>query len=195
MKRELLLGILGKYKHLGMEYIPQTGATLIGRAPHIGSEAWLNSMYETLAECDVVAMEKSMERKIPTQYRDFLLNCSNGLNIMNTTLCLFGHRKMVGRDITASRQPFDLVILNKYKSERPQNATPDLFFFGGYDWDGSQVYLTNDGRVHFCSPNDCTPLKSWNSIDDFLTSEILRIFSLFDDNGVEFDESTPTTPV
>ena len=140
-------------------------------------------------------MEKSMGREIPIQYREFLLNCSNGLNIMNTALCLFGCRKLAGRDITASRQPFDLVTLNTYKSERPKNATPDLFFFGGYDWDGSQVYLTNDGKVHFCYPNDCTSLKSWNSLDDFLTSEILRIYSLFDDNGVELDESTPTTPV
>ena len=29
MERNLLLAILGKYKHLGTEYIPQTGATLI----------------------------------------------------------------------------------------------------------------------------------------------------------------------
>lgn len=60
MNRELLLDILGEYKHLGAEYIPQTGATLIGFAPHIGSEAWLNSIYETLSENDVETMEKSM---------------------------------------------------------------------------------------------------------------------------------------
>ena len=195
MIKENLLKLIERYNHLGVEYVPETGATLIGRAPYIGSQAWLNSMYETLSEYDVVAMEKSMGRKIPAQYREFLLNCSNGLNIMNTTLCLFGHRKITGRDITASRQPFDLVTLNRYKSERPQNATSDLFFIGGYDWDGSQIYLTDNGKVHFCSPNDCTSLKSWNSLDDFLKSEILRIYSLFDDNGVELDENVPTLPV
>ncbi len=42
MKRETLLDLIGKYRHLGLEYVPETGATLIGRAPHIGSEAWLN---------------------------------------------------------------------------------------------------------------------------------------------------------
>ena len=61
---------------------------------------------------------------------------------------------------------FDLVTLNTYNSERPKNATPDLFFFGGYDWDGSQVYLTNNGKVHFCYPNDCTSLKNWDSLDE-----------------------------
>lgn len=195
MKKETLLNLLKRYKHLGTEYVPQTGATLIGRAPQIGSEAWLNFMYETLSESDVVAMEKSIERKIPAQYRGFLLNCSNGLNIMNTTLCLFGCRKMIGRDIIASRQPFDLVTLNIYKSERPRNATPDLFFFGGYDWDGSQVYFTDDGKVHFCTRENCASLKEWDSLDDFLTSEIHRIYTLFDDKGAEIDESTPTIPV
>lgn len=195
MKKETLLGLLEKYKYLGTEYVPQTGATLIGRAPHIGSEAWLNSMYETISESNVVTMEKSIGRKIPAQYRDFLLNCSNGLNIINTTLCLFGCRKMIGRDIIASRQPFDLVTLNIYKSERPRNATSNLFFFGGYDWDGSQVYLTYDGKVHFCTRENCASLKEWNSIDDSLTSEIHRIYTLFDDKGVEIDELTPTIPV
>ena len=166
MIKENLLKLIERYNHLGVECVSVTGATLIGRAPYIGSEAWLNSMYSTLSECDVVAMEKSMERKIPIQYREFLLNCSNDLNIMNTTLCLFGCRKLAGRDITASRQPFDLVTLNTYTSERTKNASPDLFFFGGYDWDGSQVYLAEDNKVHFCSPNDCTSLKSWNSLDE-----------------------------
>lgn len=195
MKRELLLAILEKYKALGMEYVPQTGATLIGRASHIGSEAWLNAIYDPITESDVEEMEKSMGRVVPVQYKDFLLNCSNGLNIVSTTLCLFGYRKMIGRDIVASRQPFDLVTLNRYKSERPQNATSDLFFFGGYDWDGSQVYLTNDGKVHFCTREDSTSLKEWNSIDDFITSEINRIYTIFDDRGIEIDESAPTIPV
>lgn len=195
MKRETLLDLIGKYRHLGLEYVPETGATLIGRAPHIGSEAWLNVIYNPITEDDIVEMEKSMKRMIPVQYRDFLLNCSNGLNITSTTLCLFGCRKMIGRNIIASRQPFDLVTLNRYKSERPPNATSDLFFFGGYDWDGSQVYLTDDGKVHFCTSDDSTSLKEWASLDDFLSSEIQRIYLLFDDNGVEFDESTLTIPV
>lgn len=119
MKRETLLDLIGKYRHLGLEYVPETGATLIGRAPHIGSEAWLNVIYNPITEDDIVEMEKSMKRMIPVQYRDFLLNCSNGLNITSTTLCLFGCRTMIGRNIIASRQPFDLVTLNRYKSERP----------------------------------------------------------------------------
>ncbi len=195
MTKERLLRLIEKYKPLGMEYVPETGAILIGRAPHIGPEAWLNSMYDTVSEGDVEEMEQSMGRKIPSQYRDFLLSCSNGLNIVSTSLCLFGQRKMVGRDIVASRQPFDLVTLNRYKSERPRNAPSDSFFFGGYDWDGSQVYFSCDGKVHFCAPDDSKSLREWDSLDDFLISEIHRIHSLFDDNGVELDDSNPTIPV
>lgn len=195
MTKETLLNLIGKYKHLGTEYVCQTGATLIGRAPHIAPEAWLNSMYDCISENDIEIMEQSMAKKIPAQYRDFLLNCSNGFNIMTTTLCLFGCRKMIGRDMIAIRQPFDLVSLNKYKSEHPRNATLDMFFFGGYDWNGEHVYLTDDGKVHFCTPDDCTSLKEWDSLDDFLTSEIHRISSLFDDKGVKLDELAPTIPI
>lgn len=92
------------------------------------------------------------------------------------------------------RQPFDLVTLNKYKSEQPRNATLDIFF-GGYDWNGEYIYLTDDGKVHFCAPDDCASLKEWDCFDDFLTSEIHRIFSLFDDKGATLDESTPTIPI
>lgn len=183
--------LLDRYKHLGTEYVPETKSTLIGRAPHVAPEAWLNSMYGYLSEYEIVNIEQSISKKIPVQYRDFLANCSNGLNLMGTTLCLFGYRSMVGRDMVACRQPFDIISLNKYKSERPRNATADMFFIGGYDCDDSQVYLTKDGKVHFCAPNDCLSLK----LDDFLLSEIHRIYCLFDENGVEYDDSTPTTPI
>jgi len=195
MTKDNLVKLIERYKPLGIEYVPTTGATLIGRAPHIAPEAWLNTLYDPITISDIDKMENSMGRVIPVQYRNFLLNCSNGLNIVLTTLCLFGCRKMIGRSTTASRQPFDLVSLNKYKSERPQNATPELFFFGGYDWDGSQLYLTGNGEVHFCSPDDCTSLKQWASLDDFLSSEIPRIYSLFDEKGVIINESTPTIPI
>ncbi len=158
MTKDYLAKLIERYKSLGIKYVPATGATLIGRAPHIASEAWLNTLYDPITLTDIEDMEKSMGRTIPDPYRDFLLNCSNGLNIISTILCLFSSRKMRGRSITVSRQPFDLVSLNKYKSERPQNATPELFFFGGYDWDGSQQYLTVNGEVHFCGPDYCTSL-------------------------------------
>ena len=195
MTNKELKVLLNRYRHLGTEYVPETKATLIGRAPHVAPEAWLNSMYGCLSEREIDSIEQSISKKIPKQYRDFLMNCTNGLNLMGTTLCLFGYRSMVGRDMVACRQPFDLITLNKYKSERPHNATHDMFFIGGYDWDGSQVYLTEEGGVHFCTSDDCSSLKEWGSLDVFLKSEIHRIYLLFDDKGVEFDETTPTIPM
>lgn len=195
MTNNELRELLNRYKHLGTEYVSETKATLIGRALNIAPEAWLNSMYGCLSDCEIDIIEESISKKIPAQYRDFLMYCSNGLNLMGTTLCLFGYRYLIGRDMIACRQPFDLITLNKHKSERPHNATTDMFFIGGYDWDGSQVYLTKDGKVHFCTHDDCSSLKEWDSLDIFLKSEIHRIYMLFDDKGVEFDETTPTTPM
>lgn len=62
MTRETLLDLIGKYRHLGLEYVPDTGAMLIGRASHIGLEAWLNIIYNPITEDDIVEMEKSMKR-------------------------------------------------------------------------------------------------------------------------------------
>lgn len=39
------------------------------------------------------------------------------------------------------------------------------------------------------------PLKSWDSLSDMITSEIERIFGLFDADGHCIDEDVPTTPV
>ena len=39
------------------------------------------------------------------------------------------------------------------------------------------------------------PLKSWDSLSDMITSEIERIFVLFDADGHCIDEDVPTTPV
>lgn len=195
MTTEELRELLGRYAYLGVEYIPETKATLIGRAFHVAPEAWLNSMYGPLTVSEIESIETSLSTEIPISYRNFLMNCSNGLNLMGTTMCLFGFRSLIGRDMIASRQPFDLITLNKYKSERPRNATPEMFFIGGYDWDGSQVYITGDGKIHFCHPEDSKSLKEWDSLDGFIKSEIDRINFLFDEKGMEYNESIPTIPV
>lgn len=69
-------------------------------------------------------------------------------------------------------------------------------FFASYDYDGSKLYLnTSDNKIYYCSPYDAMPLKSWDSLSDMITSEIERIFGLFDADGHCIDEDVPTTPV
>ena len=70
-----------------------------------------------------------------------------------------------------------------------------MFISGSYDYDGSRLYMTHDNKVHYCKPNDATSLLTWPSLEEMLESEITRLYKLFDDKGVMYDESASTLPV
>lgn len=80
-----------RFSHLGVSH-SKNGALLIGKAPHIAEYAWLNVMYPCIAETETCDLEKKLGCAIPEIYRDFLMNVSNGFDIMNCTLALHGCR-------------------------------------------------------------------------------------------------------
>lgn len=182
-----------RFSHLGVTH-SKNGALLIGKAPHIAEYAWLNIMYPCITEAEVCDLEKKLGCAIPEVYRDFLMNVSNGLNVMNCTLALHGCRTSYNRADFESRYPFN--IEDVQKSERPKNATPEMFFFASYNYDCSKLYLnTSDNKIYYCDRYDATPLKSWDSLSAMLTFEIERIFGLFDADGHIISRMAPTTPV
>ena len=183
-----------RYSHLGTRKVEATGAFLIGHAPHIASEAWLNSAYPCLSERDTLELEALLGTTIPPEYRHFLQNISNGMNVLVDEFCLFGKRKnYIRNSMDATRQPFSL---SDAIEEKPRNATTDMFFIGGYSWDGSKLYIDKrDDRVYYCQRYDSTPLKSWDSLSKMLISEIERLYGLFDINGRPIDENEPTIPI
>ena len=177
-----------------LTYLNKYGKERIGKAPHIGEYAWLNVMYPCVTETEVCDLEKRLGIAIPKVYKDFLMNVSNGFDIMNCTLALHGCRTSYDRSDLDSWYPFNLEDVQKY--ERPKNATPEMFFLGTYEYDGSKLYLnTLDDKIYYCDRYDATPLKSWDSLSAMLTSDIERIFGLFDADGHCIDEDVPTTPV
>jgi len=169
------------------------GATLIGKAPHIAPEAWLNCIYPVISSNEIEALEQEIGIKMPSSYVMFLNTFSNGLTVLTDTLCLFGKRAFFNRSNTEYvRQPYDIVNINKY--ERPKNASDEMLFIGSYDWDGSYLYMMPDQTVHFCHRKDATSLYSWESLYTMLIDEIKRLYGLFDSNGVQIDETVPTVP-
>lgn len=193
MDKKDLEKLLMRFSHLGVTH-SKNGALLIGKAPHIAEYAWLNIMYPCITEAEVCDLEKRLGVAIPDVYRNFLMNVSNGLNIMNCTLALHGCRTSYNRADFESRYPFN--IEDVQKSERPKNATPEMFFFASYNYDCSKLYLnTSDNKLYYCDRYDATPLKSWDSLSDMITSEIERIFCLFDADGRIISRMAPTTPV
>lgn len=193
MDKKDLEKLLMRFSHLGVSH-SKNGALLIGKAPHIAEYAWLNVMYPCATETEIYDLEKRLGCTIPKVYKDFLMNISNGSDIMNCTLALHGCRTSYNRSDLDSWYPFSLEDIQKY--ERPKNATLEMFFFASYNYDCSKLYLnTSDNKIYYCDRYDATPLKSWDSLSDMITSEIERIFSLFDTDGRIFNRMAPTTPV
>jgi len=187
-----ILNLLDDYKVFGEKRL-ENGTYLIGKAPHIAPNAWLHSIYSGLDINELNDLEKILDKPIPKSYKSFLEK-SNGLKIFNTTFCLYGLRRNYNRSIDNVWQPFDIRTPNI--TERPKNAANNFFFIGGYNWDGSLLYIDNHtDKVHLCHRDDANSIYEWNSFDNMLESEILRIITLFDGQGKKVNPHITTLPI
>jgi hypothetical protein len=184
---------IDKFKNLGEEKT-ENGTSLIGRAPHIAKFAWLHSIYLPLTAQDIITLENELKTEIPSDYKLFLTNFSNGLTLFVNKFYLYGLRKQIGRTVEASRQPYSPMIANV--DERPSNAKDTYFFIGGYSWDGSRLYIDKkSNHVHYCDRWDASSLYEWCSFEEMLVLEVKRITSLFDEKGIIKDRNKYTTPI
>lgn len=190
---QIIENLLYKFSNLGLEKSLETGAIKIGRAPHIAPLAVLNCIYPTINNEQVNYIETEIGRPLPESLKSFMTHFSNGLGVLCDTLCLYGLRLNYIRSIEMVWQPFDIILPNKL--ERPDNAKPEMIMIGSYNWDGSKIYMSPDGRVHYCARWDATSLKSWDSLTTMLIEEIERLYTLFDARGVQINEEQPTTPL
>ena len=194
MDRKTFEQLLSKYSHLGKKYIEETGATIIGHAPHIAPEAYLNMAFEPLSEEDIFHLEDRLHQNIPDPYKDFLRNVSNGATVC-CELFLYGYRRIHNKDkgIIYVFEPYDLEDINC--SDWVKKTSPDMFFFGSYDWNGDRLYIDRESlKVVLCGIPDLTPLYKWKTFDDFLQEEVNRLYTMFDENGVQLNESASPLP-
>lgn len=117
MEKKELENLLMRFSHLGVTH-SRNGALLIGKAPHIAEYAWLNVMYPCVTETEVCDLEKRLGVAIPKVYKDFLMNVSNGFDIMNCTLALHGCRTSYNRSDLDSWYPFILKMSKSMKGLR-----------------------------------------------------------------------------
>lgn len=187
--------LLMKYSHLGykeVEYEDGSGAKLIGEIPFYKNLIWLNRIYKPIDNNKVIDIENSIGFAIPKTLRNFLTQFSNGLTFMSSTIELYG-KPSVSRRKCIRWQPSDFIMSNVY--ERLNNAPNDGVFIGYYHYDCSRIYMTSDEIVHYCARWDATPLHIWHSLEEFLISEIKRIYELFNDKGELIDPLMPTSPM
>ena len=170
MKENAILDLLYKYKNLG-ESKSDDGAVFIGKVPHNGPKAWLNILYPVVTEEELRFLSEELKTEIPEEYSSFLLSFSNGMNVLSSTFSLYGLRRQIDRNLEANvRQPYSIITPNIY--ERPENSKPSYFFIGGYNWDGSHLYIDRETNiVHCCERWDATSKKQWNSLEEMIISE------------------------
>ncbi len=187
------LNLIYRFKHLGTEHSSDE-AILIGKAPHIGTMAWLNILYPVIDIKELDFLSNELKTGVPQEYADFLLSFSNGLNILSSTFSLYGLRRQINRDAKANvRQPYSIITPNVF--ERPNNAKDSYFFIGGYNWDGSHLYIDKETNfVHCCERWDAKSKLQWSSFGEMLLSELNRLYKLFDEDGKELDEDKKTIP-
>jgi hypothetical protein len=185
------LDLLTKFNFLGQKEL-EDGTLLIGKAPHIAPEAWLHCIYPKIGSYDIKFLEKEIRMSIPDEYKEFL-GVSNGLGIFNTTLSLYGLRRSYVRNVNEVWQPFNIVTPNTL--ERPDNAGQNIFIIGGYDWDGSYLYInTHNNKVYLCDRDNISSKFEWPNFEEMLESEIRRLITLFDDQGKEINLDQSTLP-
>lgn len=155
MEKNLVKDLLYKYSYLG-EALSDDGAILIGKATHLGPKAWLNILYPVLNTDELEELRAELKTEIPDEYSSFLCGFGNGISVLSSTFSLYGLRRQFNRNEQSNtRQPFSILTPNLY--ERPMNALDNYFFIGGYNWDGSHIYIDKEtNMVHCCERWDAT---------------------------------------
>ena len=187
--------LLYKYEKYGVE-VTEKGTILIGHPDYL-PELWrLVEIFPKLNNTEIEILEKECEIEIPKSYKKFLTEFSNGFIFLFGVLALDGLKRIMDRSITSERQPFSLKTTNKDERWCVENVKESYFFIGSYDWDGSHLYIDKETeKVHFCSPDDATPLYTWDSLEDMLISELTRLYTLFTEDGRQIDKSKSTLPI
>ncbi len=189
---ESILNQLKKWEKVSTKTL-NNGTVLICNVPHIAPQAWLHEIYAVLGDEDIEGLESALGRTLPADYVEFL-KCANGINIFSDSLSIWGKRNLYTRKGEDAILPYDLISLNE---EKVRYIPRDWVVFGSYSWDGSiMVYdLKKDfKKVARCSLDSNEVLHEWPSLWSWIKLEVERLSNLFDDNGVEFDENTPTVP-
>lgn len=190
LTREKVIDILSeRWAKLGQQTLDD-GTLQFGRKTDFW---WYNEIYPCLTDEEVTYMEKYMGRPIPREYREFLLNCGNGMCYMVGEIALHGLTDNYKPDLNVG-DPFSLIELNQFV---PRNTPANIFFIGSScDGKGYNIYInSDDNKVYLCFRDDVTPLYLWDSIEDMLTIEIPRMNDCFNDLGERIIEDMATMPV
>jgi hypothetical protein len=159
--------------------------------PWIAPEAYLNIIYKPA----VPTVLKSVGEKwrFPAPVID-LLNTHNGALLFSSALNVYGviaPPKLLNRQDTFLCSPFDIERENEFW---PLDRNR-LLVIGGYRLGYRVCVDRNNCRVYaFNKKEPQLPVASWGTIENWLNSEILRLATLFDNEGRRIGPESETGP-
>jgi len=170
-------------------------ALFLTATPWVGPAAYLHIVFSPAPK---VPLSEVAERlRFPTDFTE-LLSHHNGVILFSGSIAVYGvasQGQLIDRTDPYARLPFNI---------EPENAgwghDPDrLLVIGGYQEDGSKACMDRLTSEVFVFPRGCSdPVAAFGGLDQWLTSEIARLRTLYDREGRLFgtpEETGPPRPV
>jgi len=167
------------------------GGFATGHTPAVAPQAYLCRFYGGLSEEGVDDAEAESERFLPQPYRDFL-GFHNGAQILGISL----YGATGGRNLRATSgmgQPISIRYQNVFYT-RPEYIPEGHFGLGSMNgrwYSQGHFYLTSAGEVELINREHDVTATRWPSFEEFLTQEVHRQMSRYDDAGNEIAEIEP----
>jgi hypothetical protein len=190
---EILSTIEDTTRGKGYRLIENVETRLYGQVIGRGNDFWLHEVYAPLGKDAIDQLEYDVGLKLPKVLRDFYA-CANGLNLYSDELAIFGKRNTYNRSDFDMRLPYSIVSPNT--EERPPNSTDSSIYIGSYSYDGSLVFIDNKNEtISLCnSENAKDVIYKWKDIWTFLSNEVKRIRTFYNEQMVIIDDSATTLP-
>lgn len=162
----------------------------------LGPHAYLNIVFKPCPQS--LLAEAARRLRMPSPLIDFL-KLQNGASLFAGALGIYGVRspgQLLKRDERLFHLPFDIEEENY---SWPPFDCGRLLAIGGYGFDGSTVCIDrSDLRVHLFRRGDhilsATASASWRDLDEWISNEISRLSSFFDQDGKRLVDESLTVP-
>lgn len=167
---EKILAPLEEWSQFG-EKTNVVGTRLIGHAPHIAPNAYVNVVYAPLSNAELQEFSERLERKIPDQFKSFL-TYANGLMVFSGAIRVMGYTPLDRKsDTHIFNYPSNIIVPNV--SARVKGLSSAEVLVGYYKEDGSYLSIEESGRaVRFDAKGSGNLIKDWPDFDTWLSSEI-----------------------
>ena len=163
--------------------------------PSVGDLAYLNIIYDA-AEIEV--QQQTIDPlRLPLSIREFYRK-HNGADLFANNLSIYGFYPsayLIERNDWRKSLPYNIIQTNQEYFSNTRES--DIFVFGSYGFDRSELFIEKaTGIVHCSVGDDLSRIrKTWPSFDTWITEEITRMCDFFDEEGHQLVDQEDMLPV